>query len=288
MKTKQLSPEALEALTTATFEGDVVRFPNQLDRKIYVEVNKALEALGGKWNRGKMGHVFSGIPHTAQKLVEDLLAAEGYVDKKKELGQFFTPAKVADLLVKLADVHVYHQVLEPSAGQGAIVAAIARRAPRCALTAVEIDTANIRALHTTFNGPGYCLADHIVCHDFLKLPAAHAAFPFAFFDRIIMNPPFAKGAAIDHVMHAWKFLQKGGRLVSILDAGVMFRSARADGDFRRFVEKHSAITAMDVTHAIEIGASLDETGCFLMLPENTFAESGTGVRTVIVVLEKPR
>jgi hypothetical protein len=36
--------------------------PEQLDRKLYVSVNKVLEAIGGKWNRREKAHLFDECP----------------------------------------------------------------------------------------------------------------------------------------------------------------------------------------------------------------------------------
>ena len=42
-----------EVLQKCTVEGNVVKLPNkQLDRKLYQEVAKALELIGGKWKGG--------------------------------------------------------------------------------------------------------------------------------------------------------------------------------------------------------------------------------------------
>ena len=71
---------------------------------------------------------------------------------------------------------------------------------------------------------------------------------------------------IDHVLHAWKFLKPGGRLVSIMSAGVIFRDNRKTVDFQNFVEQH---------------------GYMERLPEGSFKDSGTMVNTCIVVVDKP-
>ena len=80
-----------------------------------------------------------------------------------------------------------------------------------------------------------------------------------------MNPTFEKQYDIDHVLHAYSLLGNNGKLVSIMSAGMSFRQNKKSVDFRNFVEKH---------------------GYFEHLPENSFKESGTGVNTIIVVLNK--
>lgn len=53
-----------QVLQNCTVEGNVVKLPSeQLDRKLYQEVAKALELIGGKWKGGKVfGFVFATDP----------------------------------------------------------------------------------------------------------------------------------------------------------------------------------------------------------------------------------
>jgi type I restriction-modification system DNA methylase subunit len=70
---------------------------------------------------------------------------------------------------------------------------------------------------------------------------------------------------IDHVMHAFKFLKPGGKLVSVMSAGITFRQDRKAVAFREMLEAHN--------------------GQIIPLPEGSFKESGTGVNAVIVTVE---
>jgi len=56
------------------------------------------------------------------------------------------------------------------------------------------------------------------------------------YDKIIMNPPFEKGADIDHVKHCFNMLKKGGKLVSVMCEGVFFRSGKKYEDFRQWLD----------------------------------------------------
>jgi hypothetical protein len=53
-----------EVLKNCIVDGLVVRLPNvQLDRKLYQEVSKSLELIGGKWKGGKVyGFIFLSDP----------------------------------------------------------------------------------------------------------------------------------------------------------------------------------------------------------------------------------
>jgi tRNA A58 N-methylase Trm61 len=152
------------------------------------------------------------------------------------------------------------RVLEPSAGTGALLAALERY--DCGeIVAVEINRDlccglwNVYAHVQTF------------CLDFLTtgIPGGHLLGPKGLFDRIVMNPPFADQQDIRHVNHALGFLKPGGRLVAIMAAGITFREDRLAREFRAVLE--------------ERGRSIEE------LPEDAFKASGTGVRAVLVTIE---
>jgi 16S rRNA G966 N2-methylase RsmD len=89
--------------------------------------------------------------------------------------------------------------------------------------------------------------------DFLALPPAR-------YDRVVMNPPFTKNQDITHVEHGLKNLVEGGILVSIM-AGNTERPR-----FRKLVE--------NLNHEI------------IDVPDGSFKESGTNVRTVILKVRK--
>lgn len=172
---------------------------------------------------------------------------------------FPTPPDLAARMVELADITHGARILEPSAGTGRIVDAIAAAVPldRVTLDCIEIHRGLADQLRTR-----HPLAI-VRPFDFLQFVpnAAHLA------DVVLMNPPFANGADVDHVTHAVRFLAPGGRLVAIMSAGVNFREDRKTREFRALVER------MD--------------GYIEPLPADTFASSGTGVNTVLVVLEAP-
>lgn len=90
------------------------------------------------------------------------------------------------------------------------------------------------------------------------------ASPNPVYDRVMMNPPFAKQADIRHVLHALKFLRPDGLLVSVMSAGVTFRDNRLTQDFRDLVRSRG--------------------GDIEALPDGAFKASGTMVNTVIVTI----
>ena len=163
---------------------------------------------------------------------------------------FPTPDATAARMAQLANVRPGMRVLEPSAGTGAILRAIDKargyvdeREPPCEVVAVEVNPTLTRSL----DAAGLCA--RVVSADFLDCNGDLGKF-----DRIIMNPPFERGADIAHILHARAMLKPGGRLVAICANGP------------RQAEKLKPLAA-----------TWEE------LPEGTFA--GTGVRTVLLSIE---
>lgn len=244
----KVSEKVLGILDGAEIEENKLRLVGQLDRKDYVEVNKVLEAMGGKWNKKEKAHLFD---NDVAELIDDMFTTGEVVDKKKELGFFPTPDDLAKKIVGLADIAPQHRVLEPSAGEGNILRAIGSQPDK---VAVEINPDMVKKLACA-GVSGL----HIVKGDFL------CETGLGEFDRVVMNPPFGKQQDIDHVLHAWKFLKPGGRLVSIMAAGVAFRQNKKTVAFREFV---------------------NENGYIENLPEGAFKTSGTAISTVLVVINK--
>lgn len=59
----QIPENVLAVLSRCSIQGTLLTLPEgQLDRKLYVAVNKVLEGLGGKWDRKAKAHVFDHEP----------------------------------------------------------------------------------------------------------------------------------------------------------------------------------------------------------------------------------
>lgn len=245
----RLSDQVREVLGAAQVAGNELRLVGQLDRKLYLEVNKALEAMGGKWNRKAQAHLFED---EARDVIADAVATGACVDLKKEFQFFETPGAVARQLVDLAGVSPLDRILEPSAGRGRIVEAI-KAAGGVLVFACELDPRH----HPTLGSLGVDL----VALDFLDLSSKRR------FDRIIANPPFTRQQDIVHVRWMWDHLAPGGRLVSVMSPGWTFRSDRRSESFKRLV--------------------IENQGVWTLLPEGSFKASGTAVNAGILLLNKP-
>ncbi len=125
---------------------------------------------------------------------------------------FPTPPDVARQMVELARLEAGQEVLEPSAGAGAIWEAIAEVGGR--FFADEINPRLCEMLSNKFTPAEQSECRNVLQADFLECNGNVGTF-----DRIIMNPPFENGADIQHIKHALHMLNPGGRLVAICANG---------------------------------------------------------------------
>lgn len=256
MPVLKISDPVLAVLEQAKFVGRnlYLNHLGQLDRKLYTDVNKVLEAIGGKWKRADQAHVFD---EAAEPLIETILETRTYSRVKQDLGQFDSPDAVVARVIELCNIKGGECFLEPSAGIGNI--ALAAADAGAVVWAIEIDEKRFTSLTERLNRGD---AGAVILCDFLAETPNHAMG----FDIIGMNPPFARQVDIDHVLHAFEFLKPGGRLVSVMSAGAMHRVNKKATEFREFVWSHG--------------------GQFYPLPDGAFSESGTEVHTCIVVINK--
>lgn len=253
----ETTSEAQEVLKQCTVHGNVVKLPpDQLDRKLYADVKKALELIGGKWKGGKTyGFVFQTDP---TELLEQIANGEKR-NLKKEYQFFATPPELAARMVEMAELgetdgQGYGDILEPSAGQGAIVKAIneATDGP-VTVYCYELMDINRSILEK--------MPDvKLIGDDFMK------AASVVQYDRIIANPPFTKNQDIDHIRLMYNLLKPGGVMVSLASLSWTYGSQKKQIEFREWLD--------------EVGAYTEE------IPENTFKESGTSIKTMLIKINK--
>ena len=243
----RVDDDVLAVLSAAEVAGNEIRLIGQLDRAMYVKVNKVIEAAGGKWNRKAKAHLFDRP--AADRVDEIILSGEVEVPKD-EFNYFPSPPDVVDRLLELAQIAPGMSVLEPSAGRGAIAYACAEAG--AVVDCYELMRENYLTLCENVK------LRHVRPMDFLEQE------PETSYHRVVMNPPFAKQQDIRHVTHALKFLKPDGLLVSVMASSVTFRDNKLTQDFRDLIRERGG----------EIEA----------LPEGAFKQSGTLVRTVIVTI----
>lgn len=198
MANVKLCPAVTDILSRATITENLLVLPSeQLERTLYLKVAKAIKLAGGAWKTNKKAFAFSSDPRAKLGLA---LETGVVLDVKKLRQAFYTPAGLANEVARLANVDG-HLVLEPSAGDGALVDACFAHGAK-AVKAIEIHEECRQRL----------IGDDrmVVIADFLTQK------PAPIFKRIVMNPPYTKGQDLKHVAHAKKFLVPGGLLFAIV------------------------------------------------------------------------
>ena len=234
-------------LALARTEGNRLYLPGQLAAGLYAQVDRVLRAAGGQWKGVPVGaHVFAGDASVA---LAGILAATRVTSARQRDQWYPTPAEVIAELLAAAGLCPGLEVLEPSAGEGAIAAAVAEAG--CAVDCVELDCQRIQAIERTG------VAREVRCGDFLAVP------PRRGYDAVVMNPPFACNADTRHVEHALRFLRPGGVLAAVMGGGIEFRPDRAARKIRNLADG------------------------IMPLPEGSFHESGAEIDTALVVIRAP-
>ncbi len=167
-----------------------------------------------------------------------------------------TPKALAERLFAKLDCKNFHRILEPSAGDGALLAGLPERYrerySRCAIDCIEIDIQH----HDTLRKAGF----KVVGFDFLSFKDASC------YSAIVLNPPFRVG--VQHVLHAWNILLEG-------DIGAIIN---ADSLRNPHTRERKALLDLINTH----GSYEIVTGAF-MVEE---AERKTSVDVALVHLKK--
>lgn len=163
---------------------------------------------------------------------------------------FPTPPALAEALADEISLQDTDEVLEPSAGTGAIVDAILARGAK--FFAVEVNYALCERLSQKYGDKTAGICKTVLQGDFLEI----APDQLGKFDAVLMNPPFENASDIKHIQHAVRFLKPGGRLAAICANGPRQNAQLA-------------------------GWARSSGGSFEALPANSFA--GTSVSTAMLV-----
>lgn len=164
---------------------------------------------------------------------------------------YATPEPLGLKMVEWADLRPNEDVLEPSAGHGAI----ARFFPDY-VNSKAIEPSVILNSELAVNSSAQVLRERFEDHHIVNK-----------YDGIVMNPPFGTGGktAIEHLEKAFQHLRGLGRIVAILPEGGM-----AEKRLEAFLEN---------TRGAHLTADIG-------LPNCTFQRAGTSVKTHIVVIDK--
>ncbi|MEV6256730.1 class I SAM-dependent methyltransferase [Nocardia sp. NPDC051929] len=264
VRTSVSVPEfAREILAESRIEGNNLFLSQQLSQADYRKINRVIESMGGKWNRRAQAHIFPDDP------TETIAAAVARgttpnTDRKVLEAYFATPEQLARHIVAgehsgIAALAPGAHVLEPSAGDGALVRAILATNPNVQVTAVEPDRERAAAI-------AYDPRVTIVVASFEEF-AATATPGYA---GVVMNPPFALPGRptvwMDHLYTAWDLLDDGGQLLALAPNNYTYRTDRDHRAMREFITDH---------------------GGYETVPAGAFTTSGTEVDTVLLHARRP-
>jgi ubiquinone/menaquinone biosynthesis C-methylase UbiE len=208
-------------------------------------------------NLGKYKNNAFEFPISAKIMQERILNGE-IKNLKKELQFFGTPAAVCEELTNqiIGMLGPGYTMLEPSAGQGAIVQALQTVRPDIKITALEYSDVNYSVLTDKFESNSDVTT---LQGDFLK----HTPETLGQFNLIIANPPFTGGQDIQHIRHMYKFLKPGGQLITMSSPSPITNNQKKYQEFKEWAE--------------------NEGGLYFPVSKGAFKESGTNVETYIWV-----
>lgn len=255
---RSLTPRQLELLEQFRVEGQCAPVPFARIHDWHV-VLQMFALFGATWAKGKF--VFPADVD-AQAAIDEALRTGIVADPQLRSAEFYaTPPELADRIVELANPSADHVILEPSAGDGALVMALQKQLGRGAwIDAIELLPDNHRALRKG-------LGATIIGSDFF------ATAPRGPYNRVVMNPPVAKHADIRHVTRAFSWLAPGGLLVSVMSVEALSSEDKAAQDFRMFGQKHG----------LSLGASRL---WYEELDPEIFEDTGISFRPILVRLQK--
>lgn len=254
--TTKISEEAIGVLRSITVGEDNIAKLNapQLDKKLYAEIKKVLTHLRGTWIGGKtQGFSFKFNPtETINKTVES-----GFMPMDNATAYFPTKQELVDDLLRVVDLDIDmgypFDILEPSAGGGAIASRAREKQPKASIDTVEFLDINQAILEEQGFAP--------FKGDFMHFNADYEKN----YDYVLMNPPFSlKGdnlAYITHFNHAQKMLKPHGVISAIVPTGFITNKTKKNQAFYNLIANN---------------------GDFYPLPKGSFKETGTMVDTVIV------
>ena len=227
----KIKNDVLQVLSKSTVDEDknLLFLPaSQLERKLYTDVNKCLESIGGSWNRKLKGHLFD---HNPSYDLDEMIVTGEWTDKKKEYQFFATPKELVTRMIQLANIKKTDVLLEPSAGDGEILSQFPKENPYVAFELMPENCVILRK-------KGYSVKEG----DFLEFISGDV-------DKIIMNPPFSRQQDVQHIFRAWNWLSKGGMLVSIVSESPFFRENSLSVEFRNWLVVNKA-TLIDLDAGI--------------------------------------
>lgn len=219
------------------------------DPAVVSKINEALRAYYGEV-----------LPDGVMKEDSDITRSRSTA-VSKDLAFYRTSPNTAKEVLECFRVAVDGPLLEPSAGDGALVHAMLDKFKDRPITAIEIDPGRFEILNRIEG-------INAIRGNFLSMT------PKPIYAGVVMNPPFYGMHWIDHVLAAWEWLKPGGQLIAILPVTAEVGGQPKQVKFREWVDQYRR-TRWGWDRA------------FNDLPAGSFAESGTNINTVTLTIKKP-
>jgi len=208
---------------------------------------------------------------------------------RKRLGQFFTPASIAELLAEWVCAGRPRSVLDPAVGPGILARAVLARAPGTGIVAVDVDGAALEAAQRAL--PIGANAE-FVHHDFLTWEDERR------FDGVILNPPYIRHHDIGYglevvgrigraagirlsgftnayglfMIKACSHLAPGGRVAMIVPGE--WANANFGAPIKHYLlANHLLKTLVYFSHAEQIFPGVLTTACLLLLENDARPDS---------------
>lgn len=263
-------------------KGNRLEIPKTTFIPNYKELKQMFQNFEGKYS--KNGFDF---PYPAEQVLNRIRNKET-TNLKKTFQYFGTPKKLCDLMCeKVFDPYLNKslKVLEPSAGQGAIVNSVLewfeKESVNCELesiTAIEYMAENYQILNDYFK-------DNEVVNtlqmDFLKYDEY-----INYFDVVIANPPFSNKQDIKHFRKMYEVCKPGGYVISIMSNGFLYNSQKDFVAFREFI---GLPEGAQTRYAAKGGCVFESENGQLYVKtfeSGEFKESGTNVHTALICFRK--
>lgn len=225
--------------------------------------------IGGHWSEAHKSFVF--IKEVSTKIIQEAIQkANNQIPLSKEqierekLQSYFTPLNIATKMQQLAHISDNDIVLDPSAGTGNLVNGL--KVPKENIFLVEPNSEFCKFLRKS----GYVNViqstfEEALCKKVLPNNIS----------KILMNPPFSKQSDLKHILLAYRLLNKGGTLVSIIGKNSLWERD-INNQKSPTLEKFIEICKLSKFHQI------------VNLEPASFEKSGTICDTCMIILEKER
>ncbi len=115
----ELEDDVIKILEKGHIEGKLFFLPEyQLERTLYERVNKALVAMGAKWDRKLKAHKFE---YDISNMLKNAIETKEVIDWKKSTDFYHTPKEIIYEMLGLVQNYKYDNIefLEPSCRTGA-------------------------------------------------------------------------------------------------------------------------------------------------------------------------